>query len=368
MEIVKTEIASFKRNSDFYGRIDIAFTIKSFELDVIRKRYLKSQKENKTKTGSVERRENATGGIAVAYLEKGCLGDYSVLAKMPEPRAIDVKDNIVSFSSEKNVYLLIKDKLETIGNEWFSYIHTVDIQNDKILISSSGFDAIFEYDIIRGKKISEWFAWENGFNIGHDPKTGEDFFLTRDNEEAQKLKMQGKNFLLINNPLEQTLPTARRAAFINSVVYDDSDTSRIISTFFHEGAVYSINLKNGHTSKVLEGLKNPHGGMKVGEFFAATSTGTGEFAIGNLDKVHRYSFKELPGKPVELSKFEWIQNTKNHNGNYIAIDSNRNCFIVFNIDRKVYDMVGFDSSLAIQDLAVATLDDNQKSEISRLSK
>ena len=232
MEIVKTEIASFKRDSDFYGRIDIAFTIKSFELNVIRERYLKSQKENKTKTGSVERRKNAIGGIAVAYLEKGCLEDYSVLAKMPEPRAIDVKDNIVSFSSEKNVYLLINDKMETIGNEWFSYIHTVDIQNDKILISSSGFDAIFEYDIISGKKISEWFAWENGFDKGHDPKTGEEFFLTRDNREARKLKMRGKKFLLINNPFEQTLPTARRAAFINSVVYDDSDASRIIFHFF----------------------------------------------------------------------------------------------------------------------------------------
>lgn len=368
MEITETDITTFERDKKFYGELDIAFTIKSFELSAIRKRYLESKKRGKSRTGSVERRKTANGGIAAARLSDGCLKDFTVLADLPEPRAIDITDDVVAFSSENIVYVILGRHLKTISNPWFSYIHTVSVSENKILISSSGFDAVFEYDLQNGQKLSEWFAWENGFNKGFDPDKDKELLLTRDEKLAGKYEKEGKDFLLISHPLQQVLPTAQRAAFINSVVYDACDLSNIIATFFHEGALFSIDLRTGEPKKILTGLKNPHGGMRHNEFYAATSTATGEFVIGNLSRQQRINFSNLPGKSPELGDLEWIQNTKFHDGNFISIDSNRNCFIIFNLDRKVYDLVEFDGNLAIQDLAIAKIPDYSRTLIKSLNQ
>jgi hypothetical protein len=370
MKSENIDLSTFKVDHNFYKELKLLITIKSFDLQAIRERYLKNRNKKSNRTGSVNRRETATGGIAEITLKNGSLDNLDILTRLPEPRGVDCFENVAAFSSENKVHILDGEKLKTITNPWFSYIHTVDInRKDKnhLLVSSSGFDCIFEYSISEKAQTFEWFAWENGFNEGIDPETGEKIYLTRKEQEAEMYQEEGKRYLFIQNPKEQILPTAKRAAFINSVVYDPEIPQNIIGTFFHEGAVYSIDRESGKAEKVLDGLKNPHGGMKIKKnHYMGTSTTGGEIISGNLDTQKKYIFKNLQGKPDMLGDMEWIQNTKLHKGLFIAVDSNRNAILIIHPEKKLISPVSFNPNWAVQDLVISTLNENQKYIIQNL--
>ena len=364
MSMEQIDLSKYKKDHKFYPEFKLLVTIKSFDLQAIRERYLKNKNKKSNRTGSVSRRETAIGGIAELTIKEGDIKSLEILTKLPEPRGVDSFENIAAFSSENKVHVLYGEKLKTITNRWFSYIHTVDINRkhkNTLLVSSSGFDCIFEYSLSEKEKTFEWFAWENGFDHGLDPETGEKLFLTRKKEVAEKYQAEGKKHLHISDPKNQKLPTAKRAAFINSVVYDPTHEKNIIATFFHEGAVYEINRETGAATKVLDGLKNPHGGMKLKEnHYTGTSTTGGEIISGTIENQKRYNFKNLEGKPDFLEEMEWVQNTKVVGKNFIAIDSNRNSFMIINPEKKLISPVKFNPNWAIQDLVVSHLNENQK--------
>jgi len=353
--VEKIDLGTFTESKEFYDKMELILTVKNFNLQEIRDRYIKSKKETSTnKIGSVERRKPGKGGVVRVIIEKGQLTNYEVLNELKEPRGIACKNGVFAFSAENEVYVVYENKIETIKNEWFSYIHTIDFNEDgsRILISSSGFDCIFEYDIYTLEKTYEWFAWENGFNVGFNPKTNSDILLSR---TAVQSSIEN---IVIDNPKEQVLPTAMRAAFINSVVYDSSDYSKMLATFFHEGKVFSIDMATGIAGAVIAEMKNPHGGMKHGNDYWATSTGTGQVVKKNNTET-RYEFKNLEGKPSELEGMEWLQNSKIVNGKVVTIDSNRTSFVIYDVDENVIDMVPYNNNLAIQDMVECSLTDKQ---------
>jgi hypothetical protein len=370
METKCIDIADFKRDNSFYGEIDLLITIKSFDLKAIRARYLKSKNNKSKRTGSVERRAVTEGGVANISISKGEITSLNVLAKLPEPRGIDYHNGIIALSSEDKVFIIKENKIYTITDPWFSYIHTCKINpfdTSKVLVSSSGFDCIFEYDYINNIKTFEWFAWENGFEYGIDPESGEKIFLTRKPEKALEYKQKGINHLLIKGGKDSFLPTSKRAAFVNSVVYNPNNKEEILATYFHEGAVYSINRNTATANIVLSGLTNPHGGCMKQDNIMATSTKSGELVIKDEQSQSRYSFKKLSGKEEVLGDFEWIQNSIVMGDNIISIDSNRNAFVVFNPTKKVYDIISFDDNWAVQDLILSKSIDNNISLIENLS-
>jgi hypothetical protein len=353
------DLNKFKTNNRFYKTLKLVITIKSFDLQAIRKRYLKSKL---SRTGSTTRRKSSLGGIAEITIKNGQIKKCKLLAKLPEPRGIDNIKNTIVFSSENKVYLLCKNKLKIISNPWFSYIHTVDINKtlkDRFVVSSSGFDCFFEY-LMSGKQIFEWFAWENGFDKGLDNK--KIIHLTRNKRLANKYKAKKRNYIYISDPKYQKIPTAKRAAFINSVVYDDNN--KFLATLFHDGSVYQID-KSRTKNKILSNLKNPHGGLKANDFYMATSTADGEIVTNNFNI--KYTFKNIPGKPSYLKNFEWIQNTKFINGYYISIDSNRNAIFVIDPSNKLISKIPFNINWAIQDLSESFLTKKQKSIIQKLN-
>ena len=63
------------------------------------------------------------------------------------------------------------------------------------------------------------------------------------------------------------------------------------------------------------------------------------------------SFKELPGKPKELSELEWLQNSAPFGDCIITIDANRNSFILTDLENRQYDIIHVDPDWAIQDIA-----------------
>ncbi|MBO6794890.1 MAG: hypothetical protein JJ895_13345 [Balneolaceae bacterium] len=365
------DISSFQRSTTFYGSIDALISIKSFDLQAIRKRYLASRSNTISKTGSVERRTPSLGGIAQIKIEDGKLAESNVLIRTKEPRALHIGHSKFSFAAENIVYVFDEvGEMITLQNPWFSYIHTVEFKPDnpdRLLISSSGFDLILEYDLATKEQCWEWLAWEHGFNSTVDPKTGTPVILTRNEEVAARKKAEGNSVLLISDPSKDSLPTAKRVAFINSVVYDEQDPNFVIATFFHDGAVYRINVENGASKKILDGLKNPHGGHIFNRQTIATSTGTGEVhQLQNEQKRTVYSFKNLEGKPRELGEMEWIQNTDTHSDFFISIDSNRTSFVIFNPDQKVYDVIPFDLNWAVQDICLGTINARQMNAISNI--
>ena len=327
------DLSTFKRDKTFYPETKLLITIKSFDLQAIRQRYLKTKNKKSNRAGSVERRSVTEGGLASLVIKKGEIKIQEVLLHLPEPRGIDIQDGVLAISSENKVYIFHDNQITEIENDWFSYIHTVSLKKDHVLISSSGFDAIFEYNFKTKKQTFEWFAWENGFDHGLNAE-GEKVYLTRDHNKAEELKLKGLKYLYITNPKEQALPTSQRAAFINSVIYDPYDKNKIIATFFHEGCVYSIDMQNGNYKKVLDSLKNPHGGRKLKNDYRATSTTSGEVVLGDLKNNKRYQFQQIEGKPEELSGFEWIQNSVMIDHFIISIDSNnlRVAFSSINLD------------------------------------
>jgi len=60
----------------------------------------------------------------------------------------------------------------------------------------------------------------------------------------------------------------------------------------------------------------------------------------------------LPKKDKFLNDLEWLQNTRFYNGLFITIDSNRNSFIIYDIVRKLYDIIPYNSNWSIQDLCI----------------
>ena len=346
------DIAQYKTDDKFYGKLELVLTVKSFELQKIRERYLASRNRKDGKVGSVERREVAMGGIVKVVLEDGVLVEFEVLAEMKEPRGIAWQDGCLGIAAENTVYLLDGRTPRTLNNKWFSYIHTLDFAptgSARLLVVSSGFDCIFEYDLDKLSLEREWFAWEHGFATSTDPTTEGDIWLTRDARQAKIWEGQGKTVRLFDDPESQVLPTAQRSAFINSVVYDGADSNHFLATFFHAGKVYRAPW-DGEVKPVIENLKNPHGGNNVGSNYMATSTASGEVVTTAKDHERRYSFCNLPGKPEVLGEHEWLQNSIRIEDYVVTIDSNRNSFVIFHPEKGLRSMIPYDHNWAVQDL------------------
>ncbi len=349
---MKTDLSSFRRSSTFYAPKAFLVSVKSFNLKEIRTRYLKSKQRADGRVGSVERRALAQGGLVYVELEKGLISKYEIISFLTEPRGIDAAKDMIAVSSENTIHVISSNGIDRIDDPWFSYIHTVHFNHrhdaDRLLVSSSGFDCIFEYNLTDFSRSWEWFAWEHGFQKGFNPQTGKEILLTRNVREAGSFRKKGMDYLFISDPEKQALPTAQRAAFINSVLYDHTRKNTLLATFFHEGSVYRINMADGSAEKILDGLKSPHGGRNYRDHYMATSTSAGELCFSNGDSI---SFAGLPGKPPELAGMEWLQNSAPFEDCIISIDANRNSFVLLDPLKRKYDMISYDPNWAIQDIA-----------------
>ena len=349
------DLATWTRDSSFYGSLDLLITIKSFDLQAIRRRHVASRLSGRGRTGSVERRPGSLGGVAHVCCRNGRMDQSQILLEYPEARGISIFEDRIALSSESQVMVVSDSGLHRIRNPWFSYIHSLDFSPDgrRLLIASSGFDCIFEYDTRQGEPAREWFAWENGFQKAVDPASGEPLYLTRHPQEALKYRLAGWNVALIDDPASQVLPTAKRAAFINSVSYDRNARNGWLATFFHDGSVHRIHPDTGKTACVLHGLSNPHGGRSYAGGYLATSTSEGRIVIASGNTVRRIDTRSLPGIPLELAGQEWLQNTIEVGDCLVVIDSNRTSLLILDLRDKRYDSIPYDENWAVQDMVPA---------------
>lgn len=353
MEIHYQNIADFRLDPGLGSGLKLMLTVKSFDLDTIRKRYVASRKNKSGRAGSVERREPAMGGLCEVELGEGILKSSGILKEMKEPRGIAKNEKYLAYSSENRVVIQSGAEELILENPWFSFIHALDFSPndpDRLLISSSGFDCIFEYNVTTGKKTWEWFAWEHFKNDALDPGTKEAVYLTRNPEEHKQWTHDGKQVKLIDDPVGTYLPTAMRAAFINSVTYSRRSKGKVIATLFHEGKSIVIDMESNQSTDHIIGLSNPHGAWQMKDFDMASSTTGGKVIMVEGDSEIHYDLAHLPGKHLEMEGKEWLQNAIHANGLIICIDSNRTSIVLFDANDKKYNCIPFNTDWAVQDL------------------
>lgn len=363
-------VAGMQQDSGFYGELELLLTIKSFDLQAIRKRYLASRGKKSGVAGSVERRDPGEGGIVHLRLSEGKIRHAEILTRMREPRGIDVfgsgfmgreqverktDQQAIAIAAENEVYWSSGVKQGVLRDPWFAYLHTVQFHPSnpfRLVLSSSGFDYIREQDLLADKPLFEWLAWEHGYAEGRDPETAETVILTRDPLRAAMAEKEGKRVLLVPDPPDVPIPTARRAAFINSVAYDSDPERGFLATFFHQGCVMAID-RMGKSRTVLEGLRNPHGGRPYGRGTLATSTAQGQVVWQLPEATTRFDLSSLEGKAPELGDWEWVQNSLCNTELIVAIDSNRTAFILIDPVGGRYDKISYDPDWAVQDGVIA---------------
>ncbi len=186
-------------------------------------------------------------------------------------------------------------------------------------------------------------------NTGENPKTGEKHILTRSEEQARVLANQGQNVVLVENPNENPLPTAMRAAFINSAEYDEN--GQVIATLFHNGEVLRVDKESNEYSQLITGLSKPHGGMRYQHNYMVTDTAGGRVIVQQATDIQQiYDFRNLPGKPEEIADLEWLQTSHHIQEGIVTIDSNRTGLMFFRPQERVRMFVPLNPDWAIQDL------------------
>lgn len=354
MQTETIDLSTFEENSDYFGSSTLLLTVKSFDLQAIRKRYLKSK--TRSKSGSVERREPALGGLVLVGIANGKIQEQTVLATYTEARGIDVRGDFLAVSSENKIYIFKsgENRPKIISHPWLSYVHTVKFNKDcsKILVASSGVDTLLEFDVNSGECLWEWLAWEHGLNRGENPETGESHILTRNPKEAITLKEQGEKVILIQNPNEEKLPTALRAAFMNSAEYESDEI--ILSTFFHFGEVRRIDKTTSNMEILIDGLSKPHGGMNYDDGYLVTDTAGGRVVLSQRNKKIVINFTDLPGKTEAVKDLEWLQTSHWKQNIIVTIDSNRTSLTFYDLDKEKQMHVPYNPDWAVQDFTFIT--------------
>lgn len=369
MKTTQINIADLQHDPAHFGSLDLLLTVKSFDLQAIRKRYLASKARGTGRTGSVSRRKPSVGGVVSVRLDGNTIPHQEVVWQTKEPRGIDWRPGHLTVAAENTVFLLSdKGDVKTITNPWLSYIHTVSWNphdSSELLISSSGLDML---QIYRHEQIAwEWLAWEHGFFEGYDTEVDAPILLTRNQAQATIWRAAGHHHMLVDSPANTHLPTAMRAAFINSAVFDSADPSSLLATFFHEGRVYSIDRTTGKARVVIDHLHHPHGGRRFGKYYIATSTASGEVVLQQSSEQLRYSLAGLPGKPDYLSDKEWAQNTITTESEWIIIDSNRTAFVRIDPVAQKYCLIPYSNDWAVQDGVQGVLTSAQKAQFKDLT-
>jgi len=237
-------------------------------------------------------------------------------------------------------------------NPWLNQGHTVEFSPDgkKLLVGSSGFDAVFEFDTESGETVWQWFAWDHGFDqskLGH--------YVVRSEAKCKALKAMGHDVLLVDDPEKYPfgIPTRQKPAHLNSACYDSH--GRILVTLFHQGGGYVIDRNTGETKEVISGLSNPHklSRRTRGGYFISDTKG-GKLIL--LDEKYRREYEvALAGMPgvaraPELSEF--LQNTTELREDLFAcVDIHRSSLWLMDVKRRRYRGIQFPVEWSVHDVA-----------------
>jgi hypothetical protein len=271
-----------------------------------------------------------------------------------EPYGVAAWGNKLALAGANYLQLIDMEtgKATTCHNPWMSQAHTVEFSVDgkKLLVGSSGFDAVFELDTVTGEIVWQWFAWDNGFDrskLGH--------YVVRSEKKYKTLAAKGHEVLLINDPQKYKfgIPTRQKPAHLNSACYDSE--GKILVTLFHQGAGYVVDRTTGEAQEVISGLSNPHklSRREAGGYFIS-DTRRGKLIL--LDDGYRPRYEialaGMPGVVRSPHLCEYLQNTTElRDGLFASVDIHRSALWLIDINRRRYRGIKFPVEWSVHDVA-----------------
>jgi len=331
----------------------------------------------------IERRERMThqlkqgkiGRVAPRPISEGLLLKYPFPPKNNSLLNIKKAHLVVPFPEPRHIFPFTKDKyflteigcvdlidsqgkiLDKIIHPFFAFLHTVVLNRsqNRILVTSPGYDAIIEIDIKTKQETWSWFGWDHGFN-----PTKDDVYYANTAKKAEQLKKKGYKAKYINPDEynEQGLLTAHRTTSPNVAIYNPYNSEATVIVSIGSGKIIEIDRKTLNHKIVFDELSHmPHGIMPFDQGWVVTDTLKGEFLI--LDKafniLQKLVLSNLPGKPKGTEKLEWLQLVKPvSKTKFIGLDSNRG-IVVFDIADQCYEIIKPDPNWCIQDLLICPL-------------
>src|SRR5262245_15426597 len=271
-----------------------------------------------------------------------------------EPYGVDAYGNRMALATAESVQLIDIDTGETrlCQNPWLVQGHTVEFSPNgkRLLVGSSGFDAIFEFDTDSGDVVWQWFAWDHGFDrskLGH--------YVVRSAAKYKTHAELGREVLLVEEPEKYKfgIPTQQKPAHLNSACYDSD--GKILVTLFHQGAGYVVDRNTGEVQEVISGLLVPHKLSKRkggGYFISDTRRGKLIFLDEKYRPRYEIALAGAPGVARSPDLSEFLQNTTELREDLFAcIDIHRSSLWLIDVKRRRYRAIKFPVEWSVHDVA-----------------
>ncbi len=348
---MKNDISHFKEDKNFFETFDAFIVVKSQDQIERRKRMIENRE--KGKIGRIKKRPVAKGLLLKAQISSKAI-QILWTKEFDEPRHIKRFGNNYLLT-EMNQLLLINSLgkiLKSYQNSWFAFLHTVDVNKNRALLTSSGYDMVLEIDLENGKETWRWEAWKNGFNPDDAGN-----YLTTNKKDYEKYNKKGLKTLWVKpeNYGRQGILTAHRTAHPNMAYYHPYKKDKILIAIAHDGTIYEVDRNNYKKSELTNFLHQMAHGLKFHmDKWIITDTTQAlfyslkkDFSIENI-----YKFANLKGKHPDAHENEWIQQiTPVNKYLYIALDANRG-LIIFDIQKKIYQLLPINENWCIQDCLI----------------
>lgn len=305
--------------------------------------------------------------------------DFDTNGPVTEPMGIDRHGKLLAVTAGDRV--LVYDFKRQITLEytypWFASLHTVQFSPDgkRLLVSSTGFDAVFEVDLETASIRWEWFAWDHGFGrsiLGFEVSRDAAYIKKRRDAGAKIISDRAElltapasdgrepKIVAVLNPADWRnkagfvygLPAKFRPVHLNSARYGNA--GRVLVTLFHQGEAIAIDPETNEATGILSGLQHPHGLMPLtGGRLLVTDTSSGRFFVMNGEPRPQrvISVSRMPGIVRTGAAPEWLQNTVPlENGILAAIDMHRAKLWLIDINTRRYRGIDLPQNWASQDL------------------
>jgi len=351
--VVIEDIASYCEDPAAFAAC-IAYLVVKSQDQLERRRQLIAAVE-RGRIGRIEERPVAEGLIVLTAIEPGRRIDRSsgaTVLRFREPRGlVRLKDGTLLVAEIDRVAHIGPGggELREYRHPLFAFLHSIEVAADqrRLLVVSSGYDALIEIDLVSGETLWEWITWEHGFNPSEDG-----VYLARRPERHRELVAQGLAARLLQPERlgAHGLMTSERTNHPNSACYDPRDPSKVLATLGHSGEVVEIDRRDGSWRRVVAGLASmPHGIEPYGSGWLVTDTLRGDCWLlsRGFELERKLAFGRLPGKPPELAGNEWLQVVRPlAQGIFIGLDANRGLVLV-DPTRRRYALVPVDEDWCV---------------------
>ncbi|MCW7540101.1 hypothetical protein OOT46_19895 [Aquabacterium sp. A7-Y] len=354
------ELASFRHDLHLGRDLRIIATVKNcFQVD----KNCRQEAQRARQHPEIHGREKVRPfyyGLVVAYSLAHDrlawdLGDAEWSFSSLEPYCIDIFDKLISLCGGNCVEIVDMDSgvKRSFQHPWLRQAHSVQFSADgrRLLVSSSGFDAVFEFDVSTGKTCWEWFAWDHGLD---QSRLGE--YFVRSRQRGEELAAQGHKVVLVDDPSQHELgiPTRFCPVHINGAFYDRDEN--LLVTLFQQGGAIRVDKATGEASTIASGLINPHklhSRSEGGYYVADTRRGELLLLDDGFQVVRRISLREAPGAVRSALLTEFLQSVSElDDALFACVDIHRSTLWLIDVNARRYRGVTFPREWSVHDIAL----------------